>query len=317
MKLMNGGQSYERIDLVEIEGHFLFTYTNDWFYRARTTEKSRGKTYRDIVNYKNKNKYFATKNVDEFIDNWNETIALDLLVLALLFKHSGGRQIGLIDVGCLYGLVSMDYAKFCKNYGVVPCHFAFDPGLAGNLTSSNFINNGYTNIKFYPYAISDFDGYVRLNYEIGNNEDSRIVNPGKTVFSFNNVVKSIRLDTFLKDYPDLNSIFVKIDTQGAEKDVFEGLEQTLKQRTAAGIFEFAPGCLGSTSDSIFLLELFRENYYLYDVGARRNRLVRIHPGKELNIVNKASSGQYAWTDIVFIPKNMNCADVIERKLQNM
>lgn len=315
-KSMYSHRDHKRIDLIELDGYYLFTYVNDWFFKAHANSKNCGKTYKDIIKSKESNEKLETHiTAKDFIENWNCENPFDQLLLALLAYNKENKSTLMMDVGCLYGLESLKYARFCRGINMEVTHIAIDPGLGGELAKFNFENNGYDDIKFFPYAASDFDGYVQLNYEIGNNENNRIINPQYTERSFSKVVRSVALDTLINQIGDYENIFIKIDTQGAEHEVFNGLNETLRNKNVVGIFEFFPDGLVSRAQPHLLLESLIDNFILYDVGARRDRVVRIMPGEEKNIVEKARSGNFTWTDIAFIPKQREYIDILEKLLR--
>ncbi|NIQ16318.1 MAG: hypothetical protein GTO02_18585, partial [Candidatus Dadabacteria bacterium] len=89
----------------------------------------------------------------------------------------------------------------------------------------------------YPYAAGNYDGYLPIHAEPGENENNRIVNPQQYDFSVSRIKKGVSLDRFLDEINCDSDLFIKMDTQGAEPEVFEGLENTNKARKIAGILE--------------------------------------------------------------------------------
>ena len=267
----------ENIDLVKIGSSLVFVYKSDHTY-SDIPEEDRG-----MGNISSSRALAAAaaapprRDLKDFIDNWQSpaTAFHRLLAHFLLYLP----EFFLVDIGCSYGLTAMDYAQFIRSFGRNNKVMAFDPGRAGDLAPYNFANNGYGDlIDFYPYAVSDHDGYALMFRESGHPEHNRIVNRWNHAEQFSRPVRSVSLDSFISTMNCTGPLVIKIDTEGAEHEVFSGMRKILGDRLVAGMTEFTPEALSSRIEPAIFLENLMETHILFDMGASHKRLTRLTKG---------------------------------------
>ena len=305
----------QRIDLVEIDGFCLFVYMDDFFYRCVVRAEGKNRTPLAIKRAQQSTREIAGSggSIDEFIAGWKSTEDADLLLLAQFVKS--GRPFTLLDVGCLYGRTALRYGRFLRTFSCQAPVLCFDPGNAGALAPCNFVNNGYPEFQFQPYAIGDVDGFVLMHLEVGQNENNRIINRAHARYATSRVVPARRLDSIMKDRD--GDIFVKIDTQGAEFEVFAGLSECIGRRTVAGLMEFFPAGLATRVRPETFLARLLETFIIFDIGAGHGRLERVTPQNAPLLVSKLKGQSFPYTDLLFFPQNMEGAEDLARRLGSM
>jgi FkbM family methyltransferase len=140
----------------------------------------------------------------------------------------------LVDVGANLGYFALQEAKAIGPKGVV---YAIEPVPQNYfLLKHNAALNNLKNIQFFNLAISDADGSLELFLGNASNWGSAI----KTSLNSNRkiTVPSQRLDTFLKDKGKVD--LVRMDVEGYETKIVEGMTETLKQKNLMLFMEIHP-----------------------------------------------------------------------------
>ena len=118
-----------------------------------------------------------------------------------------------IDIGANIGTQTLSFAKEVGSKGKV---IAFEPqNIISQCLQTNLTINDITNVDVYNIAISNKDGWARINdhdfSELGRYGEAGINSEGTRV-------KTIKLDNFEIDKCDL----IKIDVEGHEWEVIDG-----------------------------------------------------------------------------------------------
>ncbi len=125
-----------------------------------------------------------------------------------------------IDIGSHWGYYSLLFAsRSCFKQAEV---YAFEPDAINRnqLYSNLFLNRFQDRIKVFEYALSNQDGELRFHrYDESNRGRSCIAEDGEIT------VKTIKFDSLLKFKNKV--IGIKIDVEGHELDVINGMKDTL------------------------------------------------------------------------------------------
>ncbi|RLI75708.1 hypothetical protein DRO97_02640 [Archaeoglobales archaeon] len=152
-----------------------------------------------------------------------------------------------VDVGAAIGYYTLIAAKLVGNSGRV---YAFEPiKSVYEVLCSNVKLNNFTNVKAYNVAVSNRDGNVEVTVE-------------NTLKS----VPSTKLDSILSDC-DL----VKIDVEGMELMVLEGMTNTIRKNKPIIICEVHPRLMrdygySSTDINKFLRKVGYSSFLIEDDG---------------------------------------------------
>ncbi|MEZ6184313.1 MAG: FkbM family methyltransferase [Planctomycetota bacterium] len=187
---------------------------------------------------------------------------LDSLHLSLRGRYEEGetafvqRQVGpgdlVFDVGAHVGYFSLLFARAVGPRGHV---LAFEPHPHNRaLLLENVAANGYRNVAVLPQAVADGAGQATLYASAENTGDNALHGSGSGF-----PVETLALDRF-EALARGRRVFLKLDTQGHEPQVFagaRGLLQAAQELTA--LFEFWPhGLRAAGADPRALLALGAE-----------------------------------------------------------
>jgi FkbM family methyltransferase len=144
-----------------------------------------------------------------------------------------------IDVGAFIGYYTLLLSWFVGDEGDV---VAFEPAApAGDRLLHAVRVNNIHNVRLERKALASVDGQVDLHVERG--EDGRI---GTGSSLIRNVGESVpvpaeSLDTYVRRLAFQRLDLVKVDVEGAELEVLEGAQQTLRRLRPILIIEFNDG----------------------------------------------------------------------------
>lgn len=208
-----------------------------------------------------------------------------------------------IDVGANYGMDLCHTAKaILKTHP--NAHIAgFDPGKVKDITPHNITLNGLAGkVAFFPLAVADYSGFITLYSEQDHSENNRIVNPMK-LHTRKTIVPCTTLDSYIEA---LNrpaaTLFLKIDTQGAEPEVLAGAANTLKNYPCVMIAEFTPHSIATRHDPVRFLADLAETHDIIDLGHTRQAVKGVDADFEA-FAAEVTSRAVQWTDILLLPKS--------------
>jgi FkbM family methyltransferase len=204
-----------------------------------------------------------------------------------------------IDVGANCGYYTILFSKIVKEKGSV---LSFEPD-KNNLffLIRNVEYNRCNNVRIYPYAVSDSDGFAILYIDKKGGGDSHIIESTESKINNENIeIRTIKLDSL--DYNKLIYL-LKIDVQGNEVKVFKGLSKTLTNIRYI-IFEYWPtGIIERSKENPFLIfEILSKNdFNLYLIKNGMLRKLDINDFEKLTselLINKG------WVNILAIKNNV-------------
>ncbi len=181
----------------------------------------------------------------------------------------------IVNVGANAGYYTVIGSKLVGDKGKV---YAFEPEPASfELLQKNVRLNGLTNVVLEQKALSDRRGTLKIFIADTNKGDHRIYQPeGESRPSVD--VETVRMDVYFKDNTRRID-FIKIDTQGAEGVILEGMKGLLEGRAdGPTIFmEFWPhGLHGMGTDAGALLKTLQSyKYKFYDMTLQDGNRLRL------------------------------------------
>jgi FkbM family methyltransferase len=130
-----------------------------------------------------------------------------------------------IDIGAHIGTYTLRIAKLFPNCQVI----SFEPFIENYYSLSCSIKlNNLTNVKAYPIALGNYEGYTELfiNQKNPGGHSIRKIRPIKGyLMKWSLKVKITKLDSFS---PFDEPVLIKVDVEGSEKEVLKGALNTLK-----------------------------------------------------------------------------------------
>jgi FkbM family methyltransferase len=175
-----------------------------------------------------------------------------------------------LDIGANIGYYTLIMARIVGDNGKV---FAFEPDPSNfALLKKNVEANGYKNVVLVQKAVSDKTGQVRLYLNPNKTVDHRIFDSGDGRQSI--AIEAVRLDDYFADFTG-KIAFIKMDVQGAEGGVVQGMPDLLQRNHDIKItMEFSPTLLQQygTAPADCLNLLTGLGFELFEIAEREKRI---------------------------------------------
>jgi FkbM family methyltransferase len=180
----------------------------------------------------------------------------------------------ILDVGANIGYTACVFAGACEATAKV---YAFEPDHTSFTTLAEIVrrkNLGHS-VEIFNVAVGDTEGTVDFWHNDEHSADHRIVT---TKFNSQGLERSkitripvTTIDNFVVTHDVPRISFIKIDVQGYELAVCEGMKQTLRKFPLLSIAcEYAPDCMRELGfEPLLLLKFFRSAGYQIHVLTRR------------------------------------------------
>ncbi len=221
-----------------------------------------------------------------------------------------------IDVGANIGYFTLLMARAVAPVGRVLAIEAEPENF--RLLRANVERNDLAHVELLPVAAYRAPGLMRITRNDANRGGSQVAGPAgdRTAWP----VQAVRLDDVL--HPDAVIDFVKIDVEGLDHTVIQGLEKTLQRWAPTILVELNPGAIEVHGESVDeVLRLYRElGYELKLLGGDALRLqqacgmdltellldnLAIVPAFESALI--AWTRQIHWVNLILIPKSPRAA----------
>lgn len=205
-----------------------------------------------------------------------------------LFSEYIKNGMTVVDVGANIGYYTLLAAKLVGPSGKV---YAFEPEPKNfSILSKNISINNFRNVVVLPKAASDKNDKAFLYLSETNNEGHRIYNLGEGRKKIE--IESVSLDDFFVGQEEKID-FIKIDVEGAEMAVLEGMRHILKcNRNIKIIIEFKPFILKKShfDPNEFLKILLNVGFKIYLIadkilGPYQDARVILEDVEKLRILN--------------------------------
>ena len=146
-----------------------------------------------------------------------------------------------LDIGANIGYYSLIFAKLVGDSGKV---FSFEPESENfKILKKNIEVNGYNNVILEQKIVSNADGKSTL-YVSEKAGSHRIYKPDNYVESLE--IESISMDSYIEKNNIKKINFIKIDVEGAELNVLQGIQKILDSNKHIILFtEFSPNQIKS------------------------------------------------------------------------
>lgn len=220
-----------------------------------------------------------------------------------------GMDFSYFDIGCQYGSSAMSTAQLILSNGFHNHIYAFDPGVGSELAPYTIaLNRLEERITFERLAVAQGDFPTIVFTELGHSENNRVVNRTPPDEATSYVVMATSIDNYIARHQIITDLIVKIDTQGGEVEVFQGMERTIADRTVLCFTEFAPDAIGTRANPVeWLTERVQQGFTLFDIGdnnmfhTRSHRLRPVVPHAVPDFVQAVSRRPSPYTDLLLVP----------------
>jgi FkbM family methyltransferase len=281
------------IDLVA-DGPFMnLMFQDDVWYTKFTKPHSKLKRVQDLVGQRER---AGAELAALAVKRLNDPANYPYEYMVRYYSEAFGK-IAVCDVGAHYGRTSMETASLLREIKADAKMYAFDAGIASQLTWRNFENNGFTDIDFRHAAVGPIDGHTVMYRQPGHAEDNAILREAGAI-SF--PVRCVQLDTVLEEKGGYVPTLAKIDTQGAEPGVLAGMRKLIAAQPVTMVLEFTPcRVVLQMPPELFIDELLL-THAIFDLGSSRDRLRLVEDATAFT--RDVWSRQFA--DILAVPRNL-------------
>ena len=238
--------------------------------------------------------------------------APDVDLFSRIFLHywQHGLAFDYLDVGAHCGMTSFPRAIFirrCNRNGRV---FAFEPGRHYELLERGIALNRLADV-FTPVeaAVSDASGPVTFydlpDYTAGSSLLESAVERASDLRSTKIQVRGISLDDFARESPFASNLICKIDTEGADFKVIEGLRESIKKGCVSIQIEFIPRLVDSYANPIEQLVSLAPDFQLFEVAHDGScRLIVADRNAISRFVELVRQSDRQYTDILLLPRKL-------------
>ncbi|MBI1976892.1 MAG: FkbM family methyltransferase [Candidatus Omnitrophica bacterium] len=199
-----------------------------------------------------------------------------------LFKEIIRPGMTIVDVGANIGYYTLLFARQAGPEGRV---FSFEPEPAQRaVLLENLDRNGVKNVFVSSSALADRIGCASLWLNEANQGDHRIYDPGDGRRRIE--IETTTLDRFLKEKGCEKVDLVKIDVQGAEPRVIQGMKETIQRNPRIILFcELWPQGLKEAGESaaLFLESLKVLGFKIQVVDEKKERLALLSKSQLLEL----------------------------------
>lgn len=180
-----------------------------------------------------------------------------------------------LDIGANIGYYTLLFAQLVGPHGRV---YAFEPDPSNfDLLKKSIELNGYQNVTLIQKAVSNKSGKIKLYLGDGNRAINRIYDAGMNDARQSVEVDIVNLDNYFQDYTGKID-FVKIDVEGSEGGVLEGMPLILQKSKRLKIMtEFDPFLMkkfGSEPYEYIQL-LLNAGFKVYDILSKKGKMIPI------------------------------------------
>jgi FkbM family methyltransferase len=231
----------------------------------------------------------------------NDSRKLVYVIYEHLSKYMGKNPI-ILDVGGFIGRFSVESAKLLKYLNVNDTIYIFEPGLTVPLIKANLgINSVADIVEVNNVAVTNKAGVATYQLEKDNMISGNLCKLGKADLTFK--VPTIKLDDFLKERAITAPLIVKIDTEGLEAEVIDGLYDYEEFFSSVYIIEFWKGYLEYDMRGKRFIDFVHDNFLVYNIRSS------LYPAKvsaisDLRIFADNFDIKKGNIDLLLIPKNI-------------
>jgi FkbM family methyltransferase len=318
----------KEVDLVKLLGNLYYWFTSDISYQwigndPRYVIKNYKMTADDLrplpVGICHPSEYFGIHSKGETIYEPN--------LKHPIFAHLWLQDIDFVflDVGANTGTSAIPAGKFFKQYGRANQIVSFEPGVVGDLVVQSVrVNQLDDLIKIERCAVSNVDAAVVFRSLLGHSEsnsvrDFREFYPDLQLAQ-TKLAPTVRLDTYVKMAGIEVPVFVKIDAEGNDWPVVQGMSGLGADRALVIFFEYMPRYLRNETTPQEILKYLAADYTLISLEAVYGTPLWkygevIDPRELAAFAEKVDRSPAGWTDIAAISRSLwDHDDLVERLL---
>jgi len=213
------------------------------------------------------------------------------------------------DVGASIGITTISQGVFYKRCSQTNRIYAFEPGETyGLLQRSVEVNRLSDTTLCINAAATDETGKVIFHQPTNNSPSCSLLReammrPGITDTQ-SVIVDGIKIDDFIKTTRSAPGLLIKIDTEGADFKVLDGMRQTMTDRVCTIQIEYFPDPMECYTNPIQRLLELADEYHLLDSGDDVKTILDPTEASIRSFTEKTKQRPLPATDILLIAKRL-------------
>jgi FkbM family methyltransferase len=299
------------VRLVEIAGLYLLYYATDHAF-ANIMEDTRAR----LVTPDQIKIEWRTGDAD--IDVAWDVKGMGVFSLASIHYWRHNLDFDYVDIGANVGLTAIAQSVFSKRCGKANKTYAFEPGrvfpLLQRAVQLNQIQDVTTCVRA---ALTNYNGSATFYLTPAQHAASSLLveavaRPG-VVESAETVVDAMTFDSFVKQMRAANGLLAKIDTEGADFKVLDGMCRTLADRRCTIQIELYPALVDAYADPAVCLCSLAADFMLIDVGVVPPLQIGSGQAEIAAFVEDVRARANPVTDVFLVPKRLpGATDLVSR-----
>lgn len=171
-------------------------------------------------------------------------------------------NMNILDIGGNVGLMTLVFANQLNNTGKV---YTFEPEPSNfKKLTDNVALNKFTNVLLNQLAVSDRSLNLKFYLSTGNNSGVHSLIYNASLNSDYIEVPAIKMDEYVIEHNIGKVDLIKIDVEGAELDVLNGMQSLLKKDKPIIIMEVVSEYLKSRNSSAIQFKQMMKSQYGYE-----------------------------------------------------
>lgn len=304
------------IDFVDFDDIKLFMYKNDNIYDNFIDDRKKSFPLRKFLKEVREKGYPRPEINRDTISTIRDCRHLIYLIMKHLWDVS--EEFTVLDVGCHVGLFGLKLASVIREFGKDNKVICFDIGEASELMPYNIRVNGLEKwVTFEKLAISDVSGPAIVYARQGHTDTNNII--WKLDDSYSYLVDGTTINEYIKEHKLSGPFIIKLDTEGLELEIIDGIKPLIDSDIVVLIFEFSSE---RVRDKNFLYDIFGylfRNYYLFDIYyvLSPSMAVPICEAGEISFFDNVLQYPYRYTDVLGIPKKLGGVEKLIEELESL
>jgi len=314
------------VRLIEFNHDYYFHYTadalgQDWMSATREASSQvvaeRKERWSRVAHNKP-----ALPSLDEFLTQRpNAYVILTPLMLHFL-KHQPDFQF--VDVGANIGITSMPIARLIKDSGCRNRIYAFEPGHVAELFSWNVRLNAVDDIvEAISMAVSNVNGVVPIKSLAHHSESASLQDFTRhypqLFHSEIRLVPVVKLDDFVALKGITAPLFVKIDAEGEDCQVVEGMKRSISAGQILGAMVEITGKYMTEAQFLQLASTFSNfamvNMRSLDKAGTHGFNESIVEEDLRKLYQQVAVSPHGWTDLLFLNQSIPELSTLIARLQ--
>ncbi len=303
-------QDRDDVDFVDFGDIKLFMFKHDNLYERFIPDSRKSQSVRR----------YLTDAKNHGFPKPSAGMSLNSLLYHVVDHLAGGADgITVLDVGCHAGCFGLRLANQMRFENINGQAILFDIGLIHELVPKNILVNDLEGIvRFEKLAVSGTSGPVTVYHDPGHSDGDNICHRNSDN-SISYPADAVRLSEYIRDTEIGGNLIIKIDTEGLEPLIIKDIKEILEKHKTILVFEFTPSQFDRPVSATDFIKEMLKDFLLFDIfyAVCPTRLIEINAENPANFVTYVENTEYAYTDVLCIPRKLDGLDHLRVRLDSL